>query len=69
MNLSKIAGKIRSGIAKIAAIGAVRRNGVGALQAYGGSIEGEGHVIRNSGPEKGKKVKFVMSGHPGKRSS
>ena len=59
--------KIRAGLSKLAAIGAVRRRGVGALQAYGGKVEGEGHVIHNSGPKKGKKTHFVLEGNPGSK--
>ncbi len=57
--------KIRSTISKIAAIGAVRRHGVGALKAYGGEVKGEGYVLHNSGPKKGQKTKFVLEGAPG----
>lgn len=57
--------KLKTGIAKLAALGAVKRNGTGALQAYGGSIHGEGHVISKS---TGKKTKIVLSGSPGARN-
>ncbi len=57
--------KIKAGIAKVAAIGAVKRKGIGALQSYPGRVSGEGYVIRNSGPDKGKKIKFTIDGHVG----
>ncbi len=56
--------RLRAGVAKLAALGAVKRRGVGALQAYGGSIAGEGHVINH---KTGEKTKFTMSGQPGAR--
>ena len=56
--------RLRAAIAKIAAIGAVRRRGIGGLVAYGGKIEGKGHVIHNSGPRKGTRTDFVLEGRP-----
>lgn len=64
---------LRSGIAKLAAIGAVKRHGVGGLQAYGGSIEGTGKVTRKSDDPEGRwkagdVEHFVMEGQPGQRT-
>ena len=66
--------KVRAGIAKLAALGAVKRRGVGALQAYGGTIAGEGQVIHKHDDEHGRwkagdVTKFTMDGKPGRRSS
>lgn len=66
-------GAIRSGIAKLAAIGAVKRRGIGGLQAYGGKIEGEGRVIRKEDDPDGRwkagdVEDFVMEGQPGQRT-
>ncbi|HNP65935.1 MAG TPA: hypothetical protein PKH39_18545 [Woeseiaceae bacterium] len=57
-------GKFRSGLSKLAAIGAVKRRGIGALESYGGSLQGSGYVIHKSGPDKGKKTKFKIDGKP-----
>ncbi len=55
--------KIGAAISKLAAIGAVKRKGIGALSAYGGTIRGQGHVIHKSGPKEGTKTKFSVEGH------
>ena len=59
--------RLKTFFSKVAAIGAVRRNGIGALQAYGGKVEGEGTVTHNSGPRKGQVTKFKLQGQPGTR--
>lgn len=58
------ADKLKSGIAKLAAIGSVKRKGIGGLQAYGGKVEGEGHVISC---QDGSKTEFTLSGQAGQR--
>ena len=58
---------IKSLVATVAAIGAVRRKGIAGLEAYGGTVEGKGEVIHKSGPKKGKKTKFTLSGRAGSR--
>lgn len=58
--------RIRAGIARLAALGAVKRRGVGALQAYGGTVQGKGHVIHKAD---GSRTDFVLDGEPGKRNS
>lgn len=52
----------RTGISRIAALGAVVRRGVGGLKAYGGTVQGSGHVIRK---ETGEKVEFTLNGTVG----
>ena len=48
---------VKAAMSKLAAIGAIRRRGVGGLQAYGGKIEGSGKVIhKHDMPEHGIKA-------------
>ena len=51
--------KLRAGISKLAAIGAIRRRGTGGLKAYGGKVRGKGHVISK---KTGKKTRFTLEG-------
>lgn len=51
--------KLKAGISKLAAVGAVRRRGLGGLQAYGGTVAGKGHIISK---ETGKKTKIKLDG-------
>lgn len=65
-------GKLRAGIAKLAARGAVIRRGGGALQAYGGTVSGEGYVIRKHDDPDGRwkagdREDFILEGQPGSR--
>lgn len=59
--------KLQSFIATVAAIGSVKRRGVSGLADYGGTIDGVGEIIHKSGPRKGKKTKFELSGQAGTR--
>ena len=64
---------LRRLIAQLAALGAVKRRGVNGLQAYGGTIAGEGHVTRKQDDPEGRwkagdVEHFVMDGHPGQRT-
>ena len=52
--------RIRSTLAKLAAIGAVKRKGVGGLKAYGGKVEGKGVVKHKDGGS----TEFTMTGEP-----
>ena len=52
--------RIRAGIAKLSAIGGVKRRGLGALAAYGGRIQGTGHVIHQDG----SRTDIVLDGEP-----
>ena len=52
---------LKTALSKIAAIGAVKRRGIGGLAAYGGKIEGTGKVISK---ETGKVTEFVIELHP-----
>ena len=56
--------EIRSGVARLAALGGVRRRGLGALKTYGGTLSGEGYIERNSGPKKGQREYFTIEGQP-----
>lgn len=59
---------IKTIVARVCAIGAVRRKGLPGLGAYGGKIEGEGEVIHKSGPNKGKTTRFKLSGDEAAKS-
>lgn len=61
-----ISDKVRAGVSSLAAIGAVKRRGAGALQAYGGTLSGEGFVIS---AKTGERTDFVINGQPGQRPS
>ena len=50
--------RVRSFIATVAAIGAVRRHGIGALRSYAGKVEGKGVVKHKDGTE----TEIVMAG-------
>jgi len=52
--------RIRSTVANLAALGAVKRRGLGSLEAYGGEVRGKGHVTSKSGD----RTDFVLEGHP-----
>ncbi len=49
---------VRDLVAKVAAIGAVKRKGLSGLKAYGGTIEGKGEVRHKDGG----KTKFTIRG-------
>lgn len=60
--------RIRSTLARLAAVGAVKRRGVGALEAYGGEVRGRGHVIHKSGDRAGTRTDFNLEGRPASRN-
>lgn len=57
--------KIRSMIATVAAIGAVKRRGIAGLESYGGTVDGEGTVRHKTGDRAGTETKFVLHGEVG----
>ena len=59
---------IRTFLAKIAAYGAVKRRGIGGLQAYGGVIRGQGYIEHKSGPLAGKTTHFEIEGQPASKT-
>ena len=55
---------LRSTIARLAALGAVKRRGLGGLESHAGAISGNGHVIS---AKDGTKTKFEFDGRPATR--
>ena len=55
---------IRGTFARLAALGAVKRRGLGGLESHAGAISGKGHVIS---AKDGTKKKFVFDGRPATR--